>query len=174
MTVTKVREAEAISALKCELAADVLRSSGKLRLQVMGWSMLPSVLPGDTLLIGRTGGQQVSTGDIILFHRDGRLFAHRVVAKANCPEDIGTNLLQILTQGDGIPWPDPPIGESNLLGRVNFIVRKGRILEPGKKLDIPQRAISMLVRRSSSAARLVAGIHGMRRSTAEADQSCRI
>jgi signal peptidase I len=169
MTLTKVREPEAISALKCELAADVLRSSGKLRLQVMGWSMLPSVLPGDTLLIERTGGEQISTGDIVLFHREGRLFAHRVVTKTNRPDDRRTISQQIVTQGDGIPWPDPPIGESNLLGKVTLIVRNGRLIEPGKKLDLPQRAISMLVRRSASAARMIAGIHGMRRSSAEAD-----
>src|SRR5262249_37101837 len=38
-------------AIKCELAAEVLRFSGRLRLQVGGWSMLPSVFPGDTLLV---------------------------------------------------------------------------------------------------------------------------
>ena len=55
--------------LKCELAREVLRSSGTLRLRVTGWSMLPTVMPGDTLIVDRAGGG-VSRGDIVLFARD--------------------------------------------------------------------------------------------------------
>jgi len=40
-------------ALKCELAAEVLRSTGTLTLQVTGWSMLPSMFSGDMLTIQR-------------------------------------------------------------------------------------------------------------------------
>ena len=40
-------------ALKCELAAESLRLSGRLRLRVTGWSMLPTICPGDTLIIER-------------------------------------------------------------------------------------------------------------------------
>src|SRR5450631_1317539 len=94
-------------ALKCELAGEVLRSSGKLRLRVTGWSMLPTVWPGDTLLIERVGREEVSEGDIVLFGRDRRLFAHRVVAKV----DISENL-QLTTQGDGMPRPDAPLVDS--------------------------------------------------------------
>ena len=68
-------------ALKCDLAGEVLRSSGTLRLQVMGWSMLPTVLPGDTLVIESAHSNSVCEGDIVLFGRDRRLFAHRVVTK---------------------------------------------------------------------------------------------
>jgi hypothetical protein len=187
MTAISSSEAEAIAALKCELAAEVLRSSGKLRLQVMGWSMLPSILPSDTLMIERTTGKQISKGDIILFRRDGRLFVHRVVTPAYRSDDSHrddlrrddvqtSNLqrddLQIITQGDGIAWPDPPVSESQVLGKISSIERNGRLIEPRKNLDFPQRAVSLLVRRSCSAARLVAGINGMRRR-AEADESCR-
>jgi len=33
--------------LKCDLAADVIRRFGALRLRVNGFSMLPSIWPGD-------------------------------------------------------------------------------------------------------------------------------
>ena len=42
-----------LEAVKCELAAEVLRSSGELRLRVTGSSMLPAVWPGDELTIRR-------------------------------------------------------------------------------------------------------------------------
>ncbi len=172
MTVITASRTDAITALKCELAADVLRLSGSLRLQVTGWSMLPSVLPGDMLIIERTQGRQISKGDIVLFHRDGRLFAHRVVAKAGHADDEQS--LQITTRGDGMAWPDPVVCGSALLGKVNFIVRKGMLIEPRRSLSFSQRVVAGLVRHSSSAARVVAGIHGMRRNLPEADGSCPI
>lgn len=149
--------------MKCELAGEVLRSAGRLRLRVTGWSMLPAVMPGDTLIIDRVkGGQQVSAeisrGDIVLFRRDRRLFAHRVVST---PGD------HFITQGDAMPHHDPPVAASELLGKVSLIVRKGRCLQPPTRLGVSSRAIAEMVRRSNSAARMVVGVHGMRAQVAE-------
>ena len=146
-------------AVKCELASEVLRSSGKLRLQVMGWSMLPSVWPGDTLVVERVKGEAVSKGDIVLFGRDRRLFAHRVVRKSSSPGNS-----TIRTRGDAMPAADPPVDESQLLGRVSFIVRNGRIIEPSRRLRLSERAVAAFVRGSEIAARVVVGVHGMRQT----------
>jgi hypothetical protein len=146
-------------ALKCEMAGEVLRSSGRLRLRVTGWSMLPSVWPGDTLVLERVEGDAVSAGEIILFSRDRRLFAHRVVAKAG---GLRNAQITITTQGDGMARPDPPVASAAVLGRVSFIIRDGRCIAPGRSLGLPERAVAALVRRSDSAARVVVGIHGMR------------
>ena len=82
-----------LHALKCELAGEVLRSSGRLRLRVTGWSMLPAIFPGDTLVIERANGESLGKGDIVLFHRDRRLFVHRVSGTSGSDQD-----LQIVTQ----------------------------------------------------------------------------
>jgi signal peptidase I len=145
-------------ALKCELASEVLRSSGKLRLRVTGWSMLPSVWPGDTLLIERMSVDQVSEGDIVLFGRDQRLVAHRVVTKG--PQDPG-----IVTRGDSMAAPDPPLSGGDLLGRVSFILRNGKCIEPGRSLRFPERAVAALARSSNLAARLVVGVHSMHQTS---------
>jgi signal peptidase I len=147
------REAHAI---KCDLAAEVLRASGTLRLRVMGSSMLPSVWPGDTLIIERVNSDAVSRGDIVLFGRDRRLFVHRVVAKTDMDQDCA-----ILTRGDALPQPDRPVRGRNLLGRVSFIVRDGKLVAPSGGLRLPQRAIAALVQRSEIAARAVVSIHSM-------------
>ena len=47
------------STLKCELAAEVLRSFGTLRFAATGWSMLPSVWPGETLVVERVQPDEV-------------------------------------------------------------------------------------------------------------------
>ena len=67
-------------ALKCGLAVEVLRSSGTLHLRVLGWSMLPTVWPGDTLVVERLASNEVFDGDIVLFSNGRRFVAHRVVS----------------------------------------------------------------------------------------------
>ena len=146
-------------AVKCDLAGEVLRSSGRLRLRVMGWSMLPTVWPGDMLVVDRVKSEAVCEGDIVLFDRDRRLFAHRVV-KNNVRGDA-----KILTRGDAMPAPDPPVDETQLLGKVSCIVRDGRCIEPRRNLRFSERAVAALVRGSDTAARVVVGIHGMRQTS---------
>jgi signal peptidase I len=145
-------------ALKCDLAGEVLRSSGTLRLQVMGWSMLPTVWPGDTLVIESANSNTVSEGDIVLFGRDRRLFAHRVVTKRSCGDS------RVVTRGDAMPGPDSPLSEDELLGRVSFIVRNGTRIAPSRSLRFSERVMAALVRRSDIAARVVVGVHGMQNS----------
>ena len=140
-------------ALKCELAEEVLRSSGHLRLQVTGWSMLPTICPGDTLVLESAMAADISEGDIVLFRRDRRLFVHRALAR--------TSHDQWLTRGDAMPYTDSPIGDNELLGRVLYLIRNGRCVEPGKSLSLSQRALAALVRSSETAARVIVGIHGM-------------
>jgi signal peptidase len=150
------RSSAELHALKCELAGEVLRSSGRLRLRVTGWSMLPAIFPGDTLVIERANSESVDKGDIILFHRDRRIFVHRVSGKSGSDGD-----LQIVTQGDGMAKPDPPVSSSQLLGKVTFVERNGRCLRLATSPRLPMRAVAALVRRSSSVARVVVGVHKM-------------
>jgi hypothetical protein len=146
-------------AVKCELASQVLSSFGTLRLRVMGWSMLPSVWPGDTLVVESIESGSISEGDIVLFGRDRRLFAHRVVTRIRVLEGR-----QFLTCGDAMTVPDPPVSESDLLGRVAYIVRNGRSIEPRRSLRPFERAVAALARSSESAARVVVGVHALRQT----------
>lgn len=148
-----------VNALKCELAGEVLRSSGTLRLQVTGWSMLPAVMPGDTLVIEHTDSGAVSRGDIVLFGRDRRFFVHRVVAGSQPKSDA------VLTRGDALPATDPPVPASDLLGRVSLILRNGKYIQPRRTLRFSERAVAAVVRRSDFAARVVVKVHGMRASS---------
>lgn len=141
----------AVSATKCELAGEVLRTSGKLRLQVNGWSMLPSVWPGDTLLVESIPSGRVAEGDIALYFRDRRLFAHRVVSAVPNQE--------IITRGDAMLRPDPPVSHRELLGRVVALVRDGKVIEPRPSLRVLDRFVAALVRRSTIAARVLVRAH---------------
>lgn len=166
MTILEKEALDAAHASKCELASEVLRSTGKLRLQVTGWSMLPTVMPGETLEVESLGNagvsRQVARGDIVLFRRDGRLFAHRVVTVAS---DSGSE--QIVTRGDGMPHADSPLDSSDVLGKVSRIFRDGESRKPSVRLSLSQRAVAAAIRRFDSAARFLVSIHQLRQSSKE-------
>jgi signal peptidase I len=139
-------------ALQCELASEILRSSGSLRLGVTGWSMLPTLWPGDTLLIEPAGRETIQPGDIVLFARDRRFFVHRVMAKSQSDEK-----LQI--RGDAMPAMDPPVSSRELLGRVVSIVRNGKKIEPSRERSATSRSVAALLRNSPAAARVTVAMH---------------
>ena len=133
--------------LGCELAAEVLRAGGKLRLRVTGASMLPVVWPGDILSIQGQDAAQANPGDVVLFKRAGRLVAHRVVERTLCQGEV-----QWLTRGDTSPGNDAPVSGRELLGRVTGIERGHRRLTPQQ--SAAGRFIARMARRSEFATRV--------------------
>lgn len=140
--------------VQCELAREVLRSSGTLRLGVTGWSMLPTLWPGDTLIIEGTNSDGVVPGDIVLFARDRRFFVHRVVGRT---ADAGG----VHTRGDAMPQMDPPVSNRELLGRVVSIERGGTCVAPSREIRAGNRSVAALVRHSAAAARVAVAVHEM-------------
>lgn len=115
-------------------------------------------------MIDRMPSDAVSEGDIVLYHRDRRFFVHRVVARDQA-KSAG-----FVTRGDAMPVRDPPVSECDLLGRVSFILRNGKRIEPSRNLRLADRAVAALVQRFTFAARVVVGVHGMRKSSQETSQ----
>jgi signal peptidase I len=107
-----------------ELAASLIRSTGRLRLGVQGSSMLPAIRPRDVLFVRACPAERARVGDIVVFVREGRLFSHRVVARQ------GTRLV---TRGDAVPTADAPVQAHELLGRVKRVVRGSRVLRPARR-----------------------------------------
>jgi len=145
---------DAESAARCELAAEVLRSCGLLRFPAIGWSMLPAVWPGDTLVVERVSQDQVRVGDVVVVGRDGKLCAHRVIGTAGDPENP-----QWITQGDALPVPDRPVAGSELLGRVTYLIRGGKLIAVPAQLGLIDNLIVKVVRRSVLAARALVYLH---------------
>jgi len=144
--------------VKCEVAAEVLRYTGQLRLRVTGWSMLPAILPGDTLVLESAISDGVCEGDIVLFHRERRFFVHRVIGKARDKREL-------FTRGDAMPQADAAVGHHELLGRVSCIVRNGESIAPSRRRTWPQRALTAVLQRSKTAARVVVAAHNIHQSS---------
>jgi signal peptidase I len=144
------------SAVKCELAAQALRSFGTLRFPSTGWSMLPAVWPGDMLVVERVGKDQVQVGDVVVVGRDGKLCGHRVIGSAGDAQNP-----QWITQGDALPVPDRPVLENELLGRVSYLIRAGKLIPVAAELSLVERLTAKIVRRSVPAARALVYLHRM-------------
>ena len=134
-------------AANCALAAGALRSSGTLSAQVTGCSMLPSLWPGDLLLISRREVDQILPGDIVLFARSGRLIIHRVVIRT-----VECESTHLTTRGDAVAAEDLRLAASEVLGRVSFILRGRHWIEPSRQLSFGARVFARLVCHSTRVA----------------------
>jgi hypothetical protein len=102
-----------------DAALDVWGQSGERTLiSITGRSMLPLLRAGDKVLVAH-GYSGVRRGDVIVFRRDGRLIAHRVLRTLE--NDSGR---VFVTKGDNARDLDAPLGTSEIVGRV-LAVRRG-------------------------------------------------
>ena len=98
------------SAERSALLAEALQLQERQRLQVYGQSMLPALWPGDIAEVEACRVSEVRRGDIVLAHRDGRLFLHRFLGDS---PDGG-----FLLRGDSMPMPDPVFPPEAMLARL--------------------------------------------------------
>jgi hypothetical protein len=136
---------------KFPLVADAVRDYGalrlnpSLRLRVAGSSMIPSILPGDFVVVEPREINQFVPGEIALFSSLGYLVSHRVIAHH------GTFLQ---TQGDSVVRFDPPVTEADLLGVVVRVERNGKSFAPTLHPGFVARCTAAVIRRSDVARRL--------------------
>jgi hypothetical protein len=118
--------------------------------------MLPSLWPGDTLVVNRTTPDQVHVGDVVLVGREGRLCAHRLIGAAGDSQNP-----HWITQGDALPVPDRPVAKDELLGRVSYLIRAGKLIAVPAELNGIKRLTGKIVSRSVPAARALVYLHRM-------------
>jgi signal peptidase I len=102
------------------LAVEVLRKTGVLRLSAFGHSMLPALYPGDILTIKRETLSAIQVGDVVLYARAGRFFIHRNLGSVQRGSEMA-----LVTRGDSMPHVDEPVTASELLGKVVSIEHGG-------------------------------------------------
>jgi signal peptidase I len=110
----------AVAVVAPTLIREAIARFGAAQLRAYGGSMAPAIQPGDLLHIDRIPSPAIRRGDVVLFERDRRLFAHRVVRRTR------DELIQ--TRGDAHFRADPPIAADQILGIVTGVSREGRYL----------------------------------------------
>jgi signal peptidase I len=131
------------SVLACELVADVASNFGQVRIRVTGASMMPAIWPGDVIKVRRCDAGELEPGQIMLYRRDGRLVAHRII-RADGDE--------LTTRGDSLSDEDPPVRRADVMGKVVSLVHSGRVIYPRRSLRL--RVWSAILRRSDLCLRM--------------------
>jgi len=107
------------------LFAHALQAFGTACLRALGGSMQPAIHPRDILVVAGCRADDLRPRDVVLFARDGRLIAHRLI-------DVGTRAGRrvLVTRGDALWTADPPVDAGDLLGRVVAVGRRGVFRAP--------------------------------------------
>ncbi len=99
--------------------SDLLLCSQTFRFRVASWSMSTALQKGDQITVEPTSPAQLQVGDLILYHQNGQLICHRLVAM----EGAGSEL-RIITKGDAATGCDAPLQPEQVLGRVVAVARR--------------------------------------------------
>lgn len=97
------------------------------RVSFRGYSMYPSMKPGDILVLTAVSARSVESGDIICATRGREYVAHRVIDVLDSPP-----ARIFITKGDNLPHPDRPFSpDSESMLKVTMVVRaRGRLVRP--------------------------------------------
>ena len=105
------------------LLEECLRLNGELRLPTVGSSMWPDLHNGDELRLKRIEFEAIAPGDIVLFHAEHTLVAHRVLKTY-----VESGRAMLLVKGDNRTFADPPIFYEQVVARVDEASRGGRVI----------------------------------------------
>jgi hypothetical protein len=92
-------------------------------MHAQGTCMYPCIRPGDILHIAPCGIKQIKIGDIPVYRRFNRLYAHRAIDKGS-KDGFDFIVTRPDTSGFG---NDGPVFDSDVLGIVSHIKRKGKV-----------------------------------------------
>lgn len=104
------------------LVRELLSEGLAVRLRVTGLSMAPWLADDDEVTLEPCAPGVAALGDVVLVQAPGRSpVLHRVVSASR----LAGGGRAIVTKGDALNAPDPPVAEERLLGRVTSIRRAG-------------------------------------------------
>jgi phage repressor protein C with HTH and peptisase S24 domain len=109
-----------------DLSTDLLRRGQSIRFRAPGRSMQPTIRDGEVITVEPVSLADVKRGDIILYRSHMGVTAHRVT---RIQKKDGTADLMIL-RGDAPGSPDELVLPRQVLGKVVWVERGGRLIAP--------------------------------------------
>ena len=107
------------------LLTHALQAFGAARLRVLGGSMMSAIRPRDILVVASCRVDDLRPGDIVLYARDERLIAHRLIEVR-----VGALKRTLITRGDALWAADAPVDAADVLGRVVALGSRGVFRTP--------------------------------------------
>lgn len=130
-----------------------LRSRKAACFRVVGHSMWPALRPADLVFVKALHMDHVLAGQIVAFEREGRIFVHRALSRANTAR--GENRTTWLrTKGDSLDGADPAVTQSEYLGCVIRVHRGRRHID---MQSLTRRAVGRMIAAISPASRIFFG-----------------
>lgn len=96
----------------------MLAEGRAVKMRLGGYSMWPTMIPGDVATIIPIRAEDVKVGDVVVFDRGHRWIAHRLISK----EDVN-GISTFVSRGDSCMNKDAPFGEETLKGSVVQVQR---------------------------------------------------
>lgn len=106
-----------------DLCRDILQAGCKIRVHIVGHCMSPLLEPGEIIIVEPIRIDQAHVGDVILYQKNTRLEAHRLLRKSSSG---GRPVL--ITKGDNHGYFDLAVQENQVLGRVISVEKSDRFL----------------------------------------------
>lgn len=133
---------EADPARMLALASSLRAPDRSIESTVAGVSMGRALPPGSRIRI-ELSGVRYDVGDVVAFLAGSQVVVHRMVYRGR----LGAARGHVLTRGDSVLVPDPPLPHVNVLGPVTAVRRNDEWTEPGgaHRRSWPQRATAQLV-----------------------------
>ncbi len=114
------------------LSRKILGNKRNFRFCATGTSMFPMIRSGDVATVTPADPEDISSGDVVLYHAGERLYIHRVISVRREGPDTW-----LIARGDNLKYPDPPVHMSQVLGKVISVERNGMTIDlasPARKL----------------------------------------
>lgn len=109
-----------------ELVSRLLEEGNSIRIPADGYSMFPSIRPGDAIMISPVEDMcSLQVGEIVAWKREHDLVVHRLIS-VKCHQER----MVFITRGDSSMSADQPIIPEILAGRVTRIEQGGRKFTP--------------------------------------------
>ena len=103
--------------LPISILRSLLAQNCQIKMNAQGFSMLPTIQPGATLLISSIS--EVVTGKVYLYESMNQLIVHRLVEIKESP------LLTLYFKGDANKMQDPPVKPGQLIGAIALVNNTG-------------------------------------------------
>lgn len=96
------------------LSRELLSRGYSVRFRASGGSMRPAICDGDLITIEPARGDTLTPGSVVAYHREGRLFVHRIV-RVEAPDCVRS---MCVLRGDAATDFDAPVPADQILGIV--------------------------------------------------------
>ncbi len=125
-----------------ELIEEVLNRGYSVRFPAPGNSMYPTICEGDVITVIPIETASITIGDIILYRHKSGVTVHRVMRiikqseenSRGAPQGLQdrslSETLHFFLRGDAAVVFDDPVSADQILGKVSFVERSGRRIDP--------------------------------------------